>query len=307
MAHQRPSFNDDASWLRYRELLWSEFSITLPEIIPEEWQDASGHQVRMDVWEPAQPPVGALIMVHGAGGNGRLLAPFAQEGAKAGWRVLAPDLPGYGLTQPSRGKRLSYEEWPLIVSEIANRQQDKVVLLGASMGGLTAVYSAENTKNLSGIIVTTLVDLSNPRIFARSARWKWLGWLSVLGMSAIPWLIDPIRIPLSIAAPLRAMSKNVRVQRYFLKDKYLGQNWLPISFWRSVLLYKREPIKLKCPLLLAHPGGDDWTPFEISLQTFEEIEARKNLVVLSNGGHLPLEQPAYAELSECVRQFLEEC
>ncbi|KPQ31392.1 MAG: Lysophospholipase, partial [Porphyrobacter sp. HL-46] len=63
--------------------------------------------------------------------------------------------------------------------------------------------------------------------------------------------------------------------------------------------------KLDCPLLLIHPGADAWTPTEMSLVTYGQIEAQKEFVVLSNGSHLPLEQPAYNELNRHVARFLD--
>ena len=183
-----PTFNGNSSWLTYRSILDAEFSVSLPEHITERWQKITGHMVRMDVWEPDATPEGTVILVHGAGGNGRLLAPFAREVAKVRWRVLAPDLPGYGLTQVSRDQRLTYDDWPRIVSSIANEQDGKVVLLGASMGGLTAVYSAELSKNLSGVIATTLIDLSKPSIFAR-------------------WIVSPGGCHVAALMPLHPQSK----------------------------------------------------------------------------------------------------
>ena len=111
-----------------------------------------------------------------------------------------------------------------------------------------------------------------------------------------------------MAAPLKSMSRNAKVQTFFLRDKYLGRNWLPIAFWRSVHNYGLEAVKLNCPLLLIHPGEDDWTPFELSRKKLDEIEApKKEWRELSNGGHLPLEQPAFSELSDHIRVFLASC
>ena len=298
------AFNSHPSWLEYREIVESEFGIGLPREISEHWQDIRGHSVRYDEWLPVSEPLGTVIMVHGAGGHGRLLAPFANEAARAGWRVICPDLPGYGLTEPAQGFDWSYGEWPLVVAELANQFDCPKALLGASMGGLTAVYAARDVDNLEAVIVTTLIDLSKPKTFALGSRWKALGWLSLLGMKTIPFVMDRVWLPLSLAAPLKAMSGNKRVQRYFQSDPLLGRRWLPVKFWRSVHDYSREEIALDCPLLLVHPGDDAWTPLSVSRETFARILAQKSEVVLTNGSHLPLEAPAFAELSEAVKAFL---
>ena len=51
-----------------------------------------------------------LVLVHGAGGYGRMFAPLAQRLAVAGHEVLAPDLPGYGLS-PAPWAQVDYAAW----------------------------------------------------------------------------------------------------------------------------------------------------------------------------------------------------
>jgi len=276
----------------------------MPENITELWQEILGHKIRIDIWEPDQPAIATLIFVHGAGGNGRLCAPFIQGAEKQGLRVVAPDLPGYGLTSPRKDWDWSYEDWLKVIAELANQQTGPVFLLGASMGGLTSVYAAEWAENLSGIVVTTLLDLSDAKIMARSARWPIFGWLFVGSMKTIPWLLDPIRLPLSFLAQMKSMNANRKLKKYFSKDKLLGRNWMPLRFWRSVFNYRKTDIRLKCPLLLVHPGEDEWTPVELSLQKLKSIDAQKEFKLLSNGGHLPLENPALKELRGHIYDFV---
>jgi pimeloyl-ACP methyl ester carboxylesterase len=63
---------------------------------------------------------------------------------------------------------------------------------------------------------------------------------------------------------------------------------------------------LRCPLLLAHPGADRWTPLALSRPLFDALQGDKRLVMLSGGEHAPLEAPAFQELSRALREFVEE-
>lgn len=299
------TFSELPSWLAYQTILAEEFGVRLQTSPTERSIPIRGHRIRVDEWAAPEPCRGTVILVHGGGGNGRILAPFAEPVARHGWRVLAPDLPGFGLTEPSPAWGWDYAEWPKVIAEMANAQGAPVVLMGLSLGGMTAVFAAQRSNKVAGVVATTLLDASVDRNFIKAARWPWLGRLSLLGMSLAPTFIDRIRLPLRLAAPLGAMSANRRMAGYFAADPLIGASWKPIRFFRTVHALAPRSLALDCPLLLAHPGADAWTPTDISLATFDRIEARKEFVELSNGSHLPLEQPAYGELIAQVARFLD--
>lgn len=297
-------FSELDSWATYRRLAAEEFGLRLKVDPAEIWLSLRGHHIRVDEWSSGAS-VGTVILVHGGGGNGRILAPFAEPLADHGWRVLAPDLPGFGLTEPSPGFEWNYDEWPAVVAEIADAQTGPVVLFGLSMGGMTAVFAAQKSARVAGVIATTLLDLADPASFALAARWKWLGRLSVKAMAVAPHLFDRVPLPLRLAAPLTAMSSSARMQAYFSRDPLLGGSWKRARFFRTAHAYSAATLRLDCPLLLIHPGADRWTPIALSRNVFERIEARKTFVELNGGAHLPLEQPAFQELTRRVTEFLD--
>lgn len=300
------SLRNHPSWTTYCTILAEEFGIILTKEPEEHHRLVRGHMVRIDHWPASGVVKGTLLLVHGGGGNGRILAPLAEPLAERGWRVLAPDLPGYGLTRPAPGYRGEYAEWPAVLSDIANSEQGPVVMMGLSMGGLTALLAAQASRNVSGVIATTLLDLSDKSVFIRAARWSWLGRLSLFSMAATPWLFDRIIIPLSLVMPLVAMSSNQRMQAYFQNDPLIGRSWKAARFFRSIHQHRVRSWTLRCPLLLVHPGRDNWTPTKLSLAVLDKIQTTKRFVELSNGSHLPTEAPAYGELLLETQRFLDE-
>ena len=298
------SFHNTPSWTGYKDILAEEFDIDLNMEPLESWRRVRGHEVRIDEWPECGQKKGTLILVHGGGGNGRILAPFAEPLSRYGWRVLAPDLPGYGLTKPAPGYRGDYSEWPAVLAQIADGEPGPVVMMGLSMGGLTAFLAAQQSAKVCGVVATTLLDLSDPSSFVRAARWKWLGRFSLFSMAMMPWLFDRVLLPLSLATPLAAMSKNKRVQDYFRTDPHIGASWKPARFFRTVHQHPVRNWNLDCPILLVHPGADEWTPTELSVAVFDKIDADKRFHELSNGSHLPVERPAYEELLAHTKTFL---
>jgi pimeloyl-ACP methyl ester carboxylesterase len=124
-------------------------------------------------------------------------------------------------------------------------------------------------------------------------------------MKLAPALLDRANLPLWLAAPLAKMSANDRLAKYFSSDPLIGASWKPIRFFRKLHGFAPRSLDLDCPLLLVHPGADTWTPTEMSLATYARIRARKQFVELSNGSHLPVEQPGYGELNREVGRFLD--
>lgn len=299
------TFSERPSWPAYRTILAEEFSIRLQTDPAERFVALRGHSVRIDEWAASGPSRGTVILVHGGGGNGRILAPFAEPLARRGWRVLAPDLPGFGLTEPAPAWDWDYAEWPRVIAGIADAQDGPVVLMGLSLGGLTAVFAAQQSTRVAGVVATTLLDASVERNFIRAARWPWLGRLSLFAMRRAPVIVDRIKLPLRLAAPLGAMSANRRMARYFAEDPLIGASRKPVRFFRTVQAFSPPSLALACPLLLVHPGDDAWTPTALSRAVFDRIAARKSFVELPGGSHLPVEQPAYDALNAHVADFLD--
>lgn len=322
-------YHDNPSWQTYHTILREEFDLAISAEPTERWCTVRGHDIHIDDWAARDPdcadqslelenglgeataplPRGTVVLVHGGGGNGRVLAPFADAIAGMGWRVIAPDLPGFGLTRPRADWRGDYAEWPMVVADIAQeRGSDEytspVVLMGLSMGGLTAAYAAGRMKHPAGVIATTLLDLSEPRTFIAAARWRPLGLASLLSARATPFLMDRLSLPLALAAPLQTMSANARMADYFQTDPLLGRRWVPLSFWRTAHNYGPPPSALPCDLLLVHPGADAWTSPEASRRTFRRITTSKHHVLLDEGSHLPVESGAFKQLNAEIATFL---
>ena len=296
------------SWTRYRELLARRFGIHVASEPIEREQDWRGHRLHIDEWSASGSPLGTLIFVHGGGGHGRLFAPYAEWAVALGWRVLAPDLPGFGLTRVRPGWDWDAREWPECVAKLATQAagQGPVILVGLSLGGITALRAAQLCGVVRGVVVTTLIDLRDPETLVRAARWHWLGRLTVWLARWAPWLLDRLPLPLGLATPIGSLTSDLELRRYFETDRLLGRRIVWGRLFRSLHAYEppRPNYDLACPLLLVHPGADEWTPTAMSMPIFAGITSEKRLHELSNGAHLPLEQPAHDELREQVGAWL---
>lgn len=111
----------------------------LPDVVGERLRGLGCH---LRAWrEGASGPL--LLCLHGLGDWGGCFDRIAETQALYGFRILAPDLPGYGES-PRPAPALSLEELAEGFSEaLAGSPGDAPVLLGHSMGGTLAQRIAE--------------------------------------------------------------------------------------------------------------------------------------------------------------------
>lgn len=250
-----------------------------------------------------------MVLLHGAGGNAAAMQPIAERLARLGAYISIPDLPGYGLTKVPDPAAVRYDHWHELATELVRTLKDErpMVVLGASMGGLLAYDAAAESKAADALVVTCLLD---PREEAVRER---LSWSPTLGRNALPlmrWLAGPLarlRIPVRLLADMSSISNSPELTKVVIRDPRGGGSWMPLVWMRSFLEWKVriEPEHYpSIPVLMVHPGEDRWIPLEVSKPFFNRIAAPKELVVLENAGHFPIEQPGLDQMVAAVERLL---
>ncbi|MGL4742930.1 MAG: hypothetical protein ACRCXL_00880 [Dermatophilaceae bacterium] len=88
--------------------------------------------------------------------------------------------------------------------------------------------------------------------------------------------------------------------RAMIADRTGAGAWMPRGFLAS---YLGSPPAVaperfdSCPVTLAHPGDDRWTPLDLSLRFLRRMASvPTEVVVLEGCGHLPIESPGRERL-----------
>ena len=117
---------------------WFPPELRFPEADPpeEQAQRHPGAVVHVDRWRVDRPRA-VVVVLHGAGGYGRMLAPLCAHVRSLGGEAVAPDLPLYGLTHVAERRAVRYADWVALVAELVRVEARRapVVLFGASIGG----------------------------------------------------------------------------------------------------------------------------------------------------------------------------
>lgn len=301
-------------WKKYQPYLPAAMQIAPGQEPAEEWTRWRDADIHLDRYAAPNAPL-TVMLLHGGGGCGRLLAPYGKMLRKRGYEVVAPDLPGYGLSVAPTNL-FSYHAWVDCVVDLAAREARRsgrpVALFGMSIGGYLAYLAAAKSRNvrgarIAGVMATTLAD---PRLqivrdqFARSARLNRL--LSPL-LPLVSAVFGRLRLPIRWFANMRGIANHPDVSRLLASDPVGGGNRAPLSFMHSLLSITPtiEPEDFDvCPVLLAHPGADLWTTPESSLPFYDRIKAPKEFTMLENCGHFPMEEPGVTRLEHAMTSFL---
>lgn len=120
-------------------------------------------------WTPATAARGTVVLLHGGGVDSAQLTwgPIGPEIAEAGWRVLAPDAPGYGESPLPQWPSTQANLLRYVGEFVEALGLDRVVLGGLSMGGgLTWGYALAHPDHVEALIACGAHGMS---------RFQWQG------------------------------------------------------------------------------------------------------------------------------------
>ncbi len=297
------------TWKTVQKFLPDENRITEDHYPFERYWEWGHCRVHIDYYPNPSAKV-KIILLHGVGGNGRLLSFIGVPLFKRGYEVICPDLPGYGFTQTD-GSNLEYSNWVNLVKDLVEDESQKdnkpIILFGLSAGGMLAYHVGCNSDHLAGLIFTNLLDQRLQLVRDHSAVNKYVSRLGLILLELLQKLNSRIKIPMKMVANMNAIVNNEDILSLLINDRTSSGASVPIKFITSMVNYhpEVEPEEFnKCPLLLVHPGDDRWTELSLSKLTFDKFTGKKYLKILENGGHFPIEQPALSQLEEYIVNFI---
>lgn len=302
----------DVYWKQYQRFFPKELRINENNLPIEEWWDWNNYHIHLDRM-PAPDSKIKVILIHGAGGNGRLLAPYARMLQVHGYDVVAPDLPPYGLSYTKSLKSMDYSDWIKVITEFIeqefNRDGKPIVLLGASIGGMLAYHVVSLSKQVKGLIVTTFVDTSNPKVRDQIAPNKVISRLGKFMLDSFPFVLDSFRISVTKVSRMKLITNNFDLTQLIMNDPRAAGTKISLRFLRTFLNMKSliEPEHFDiCPILLIHPELDPMTPYSLSESFYKRLQSKKSCVILEGAGHFPIEQPGLEQMKAAVLNFLME-
>src|SRR5262245_46835036 len=170
---ERRSYAEIDHWRKYQAFLPERMRLSAGREPAEEWWPWRGAEIHLDRYAAPAAPL-SVVLLHGAGGYSRLLAPYGLLLHGHGYEAVMPDLPGYGLIVPPTAL-FDNARWVDCVADLVEaeirRTGRPVVLFGMSMGGYLAYLAAAQGRKAAGVIATTLADFRLPIVQEQGARY----------------------------------------------------------------------------------------------------------------------------------------
>ena len=311
-GRKRPTYADIEDWKRIFGALPPNVLDFDAHLVEEEWaQVGEDYLIHLDRWR-VKDAKAKFVMVHGAGGNGRLLAPYCQMLGELGCEAIAPDLPGYGCSQQRSKSQITYETWRVVLSAVVEKEAaagKPVIVFGLSMGGMLAYDVTCRTKIPVGLVASCLLDPGYPQVKEKMGRWPWVVEYGLPLLNYTKLILDNLPLKMSLVANMSSIANNKKLVDAIIADPRAGGNWMYARFLRSYLDSRPEipPEDFEiCPVLLAHPQDDKWTPVDISKLFFSRlIKVETRLTLLEGAGHFPVESPGFRQLKDCLRELIQ--
>ncbi|MGM0165982.1 hypothetical protein IGI39_000936 [Enterococcus sp. AZ135] len=303
-------YKNQTNWERIQSYLPASFQLS-DDCLPNEYfLDWNNIKIHIDHYEQSNPK-GTVIILHGVGGNGRLVSSIALLLQQSGYEVICPDLPLYGNTQLPKNQSVSYQTWIECGCWLVKYFQGidrKVSLFGLSAGGLLAYQVACASENILSVLLTCILDQRIPLVTESTALSPIVGKMSRNILPFTASLFPNFKIPMKFVGNMKAIVNNPELAKILIADKRSSGTRVSLNFICGMLnpVITIEPEEFdKCPILLVHPENDQWTDVSLSKLFFDKIYAKKQLLMIPEAGHFPIKEVGLNQMQSACKQFLD--
>jgi pimeloyl-ACP methyl ester carboxylesterase len=291
-------------WLRPRDVDWETNREAVFHADYSRFTEVDG--VRVHYQEAGPSDAAPIVLIHGFASSNLVWSKVLLELAAAGFRVIAPDLLGYGYS--GKPRELDYtigSQARMIVSLLGELGIERTTIVGSSYGGAVAANIAlDNPALVEKLILVGAVTNNAPTRFLLMRLFS----SPIIGDILSPLLMGSRRL-------LRRRMKRVYDRHaWVLDERRVHARHLPLqtrgthrAIIRTVRRWDAERVSrdahlLTLPTLLLWGDKDREVPLENGERLQEKLP-NSRLLVFAECGHLPHEEYPQ-EFTTIITEFL---
>jgi pimeloyl-ACP methyl ester carboxylesterase len=234
-----------------------------------------------------------VVAIHGGGGDARTWRRNISELSRK-YAVYAPDLPGYGGSQPLDGKYYIPELSDFVEKFTRKLGLETFNLVGHSLGGGVALsFALQFPAKIKKLVLVSSLCLGNEvagwlRLFSLPAFISSIGAMFIFGFNCVKWLLNQLN-PAKYILPLSPASMTVG-------------GGISTSYRRQALVLERQLPDIKMPTLLVWGGRDSVVPVKQAYSAAKMIPDCRVEVFKKSGHNVHREQ--LKKFSKIIGDFL---
>ena len=289
-----PKFEYNDYWFNY---VLKADPHEIKSIIKEEYITSDGLKIHMDIYDNDESLDKTIIFIHGTSVYSRFYAEFLYNLFQKGFRIVAPDMIGHGLSEGKRG-HFTMEKFTKTVYDVNNyvikKFGESVAVMGSSLGGITTLYSvAHDTRFKAGIC-------HNAAIFNEEAYKKIIkieGPLKDL-VSELPKLAKSApksRLSIYTYLDFYKLAKSEEIIKridLLMKDKILSDKYTMTAIYTQMSAPLARPIEtIETPIMIINGDEDVLFTVDYMQEIYDRLNCReKRLEILKDASHLILQE-----------------
>jgi pimeloyl-ACP methyl ester carboxylesterase len=290
--------------LRPRDVEWEQARENVLNAECSRFTEVDG--IRVHYQEAGKPDAPAMVLIHGFASSNLVWSKILLELADAGFRVIAPDLLGYGYS--AKPRELEYtiaRQAQMVVGLMKRLEIDRAFVVGSSYGGAVAATIALDHPDLVKKLVLVGAVTNN-----RPTRYM---LMRLFGSPIIGDILSPLVV--GSRRLLRMRMKRVYDRHSWpMDERRVDARHIPLrtrgthrAIIRTVRRWDaervlREAHLLVQPTLILWGDRDREVPLTDGQRLQEEV-TNSRLIVFRECGHLPHEEYP-KEFTKLVSEFL---
>src|ERR1044071_4453131 len=246
--------------------------------------------VRVHYQEAGDENAPPIILIHGFISSSLIWSHVLQPLAAAGFRAIAPDLPGYGYSDKTADAQYTIDEQARAVIGLMDRLGiDKAVIAGASYGGAVAsIMALDYPERVEKLILVGPVTKNQ----AKEKLLLRISCLPLVGDVATPlflgsrWILRKRMEDMYRRMGRPINEKMVASRHHLLATSNTHRAMIRTARRGSANRIEREASLIRPPTLLVWGDDDDHIPIDNAVRMRDALP-NERLVVFRKCGHLP--------------------
>ena len=291
---------------RPRDVVWEDYADELPHAESSRFVAVDGARIHVQEMGAANAP--PVVLLHGFCSSNYIWADVMRPFADAGFRVVAPDLVGYGFSEkPSYAEYTIQAQARMVLRLLDRLGIGRSTLIGSSYGGaVAATVALAASERIEKLVLVSPVSNNN----VRDQTLLRLAAAPVIGDLFSPVLLDSralMRWRMSrVYAPHNAhlLNDTARMEGHHRPLRTANTHRAIINTLRrwSATHVSREAHLIEAPTLLLWGENDQDIPLHEGQRLFRAIPDAR-LIVFRHCGHIPHEEYP-AQFVDVVSRFL---